>query len=279
MIDKNKFGQLIKSIRDKHKLTQKELADLFSPSLKQQSINAWEKGTCTPNQKHWFKIAELAGIDSNQLYSYVNKNIEYDNESDFALMIVEEVSHLNNEQIERLMQAVTHEYLKRKKIEEYTLAMLKSGVDSWNDWRKTHKKITPILHNIEFKEYGHYRFDNYDFSNMIINRCSAEELTFNNANFAHTDLSNTIFTRSNLTYASFQNSNLENAVINECDLSLATFVETDLTNTSFLNCKIKGTNFMLTNLSVIKASKNLMINDDLVSFDNLSDAIIQQLES
>lgn len=44
MIDKNKFSQLIKSIRDKHKLTQKELADLFSPSLKQQSINAWEKG-------------------------------------------------------------------------------------------------------------------------------------------------------------------------------------------------------------------------------------------
>lgn len=64
-VDKKKLGQKIRSIRINNGLTMEEFGDLFGTS--KGTVNNWEKGRNSPNKRNIKKIANLAGIDVDDL--------------------------------------------------------------------------------------------------------------------------------------------------------------------------------------------------------------------
>ncbi len=65
------LGNNIKSLREKHKETQKDLADLLFISF--QSVSKWEKGETTPDISTLIKIAQHYRVSLNYLVGFENK--------------------------------------------------------------------------------------------------------------------------------------------------------------------------------------------------------------
>lgn len=290
---KTDFSGLIKGIRKKYNLTQKDLANLFEPPIKQQSINSWEKGTCNPDQKHQSKIAELAGIELGDLIGKITNNNKPD-----VYDIIQDVDSLSNEDVDKLLQSLVQKKIENKRLEDYLLMMLKMGADNWNNWMMSNKQDV-YLENINFNNINLTNFDGYDLSNITMVNCGGTSLSFDEADLSNANLSYSKFKNSSFVKASLENSilenasltncnlskvfayriNLKNAVVDNCSLSLSTFVEANLLNASIINCSISNTNFMQTNLNIIGASKNIIAGNDSPIFNTIIDAVNYQFIS
>ena len=141
------------------------------------------------------------------------------------------------------------------------LALLKTGVKSWNSWRAANPCIAPDLENADLEGINLQGF------NLILANCT-------NANLNNADLSNANLASSNLTGASLVRAILSNAKLSqtrliEADLSHATcdramlneavLIEATLYNTTFRHARLMnanlcgailiGTNFKQANIS------------------------------
>ena len=73
--EKEIFPSLVRDIRKKINLSQREFGKLFSPPVKQQSVASWERGLTVPDRKYWSKLAELLDMEVGRFYEYVGTNI------------------------------------------------------------------------------------------------------------------------------------------------------------------------------------------------------------
>ena len=74
MQEKERFRSIVRDLRYKMNLSQKEFGVLFEPSVKQQSVSLWEAGCTIPSPKHWLKLADLLGMDLENFYRYLGVN-------------------------------------------------------------------------------------------------------------------------------------------------------------------------------------------------------------
>lgn len=293
---KKGFSLVIKDIRAKLKLTQKELGNLFDPPIKQQSINGWEKGDCVPNQKYWSKIAELAKMELSELYSYVNKIDNYAQNPDIFSAFIQEVDNFDSQQVEKLIQILADKNKTNKSLDSLIIAMLLSGANNWNSWRELNSNQTLNINDLDLNKIGAINFDNYNLTNVNMSGCIGSNISFYRADLSNCNLTNTNFNKCSFIKASLENSifensiltdcnlskafaynaNFTNAKLNHCDLTLATFVQANFINTSIINCDIDKSNFIKTDLSFIGNSNNIKVSDKL-AFDNLEKAVIYLL--
>ena len=73
-MNQEKFGELIKSIRKEHNLTQKELADKLGVTF--QAVSKWENGKNLPDIAIIKKIAEEFSIDLSVLFEMDSKKVK-----------------------------------------------------------------------------------------------------------------------------------------------------------------------------------------------------------
>lgn len=60
------LGENLKKIRQEHKLTQIELANMLG--ISQKSYSHWENGKCKPNYEKLEKIADFFGVSLDWLF-------------------------------------------------------------------------------------------------------------------------------------------------------------------------------------------------------------------
>lgn len=295
---KKGFSILIKDIRAKLNLSQKDLGNLFEPPIKQQSINGWEKGIHVPNQKYWKKIAELASMELNELYSYVNKIDNYAQNPNILSTIFEEVDNFDSEQIEKLIKILADKNKTNKNLDSLIIAMLLGGANNWNNWRELNSNKALDINNLNLNKIGAINLDNYNLTDVNMSGCIGNNISFCRTDLSNSNLINTKFNNCSFTKASLENSDFENSILigcdlsktfaynanftnakfNHCDLTLATFVQANFTGASLINCNIDKANFINTDLSVVGNSNNIKISDDLFA-DNLEKAVIYLLRN
>lgn len=120
---------------------------------------------------------------------------------------------------------------KREEIRQAHLTELRKGLDSWNQWRRDHPEIRPLLFSAPLRGWDLTKF----------NLC--------NANLIEADLR-----RATLIDTNFHEANLGGAKLNRADLTHANFCrtdlyETDLSKANLTSANLQGTQLARTNFS------------------------------
>jgi hypothetical protein len=139
------------------------------------------------------------------------------------------------------------------------LAILKQGVEVWNQWRQEYDSILPDLigidfteadlNNINLKEANLYQA-NFSKANLV--RANLHEVSFYKTNLHEANLSEASLGYAHLTYATFTYANLSRA-----DLRRSSFIDTNLSHANLTNCSVYG-------ISVWNVQTEGAIQDDLV---------------
>lgn len=95
---------------------------------------------------------------------------------------------------------------------EEQLAILKQGVEDWNEWREIYADIK------------------IDLSRADLSHVHLSQVNLGKANLESTNLLNTFLSDADLSQANFKNANLKSAGLSDADLSGANLTGTDLTN-------------------------------------------------
>jgi hypothetical protein len=153
---------------------------------------------------------------------------------------------------------------------------LKSGAESWNEWRTTDEGRSPDLSDIDFvrdcpSEHGIYglpEFDNYNFSRLNLNRASLRNATFvgcdfSGCHFHFSDLVDSYCLRCNFSGSSLNVSKIGSAQFISCDFSRADLSYCSAEETDFTGSTLVGAN--LSNMSLVKTNfTNAHIEDACV---------------
>jgi len=108
---------------------------------------------------------------------------------------------------------------------EEHLAILKKGVNSWNEWRKLNRSVGPQLCDAEL---------------VGMNLCGAD---FSEANLPRANLTRAVLDGANLTKASLAGANLAGASLEGTDLYASNLAGAIVTNVRFTRSKLFGANF------------------------------------
>jgi len=108
---------------------------------------------------------------------------------------------------------------------EEHLAILKKGVNSWNEWRKLNRSVGPQLGDAEL---------------VGMNLCGAD---FSEANLPRANLTRAVLDGANLTKASLAGANLAGASLEGTDLYASNLAGAIVTNVRFTRSKLFGANF------------------------------------
>ena len=73
MINKDKIADRIKILREKHNLTQAQLAKKLK--ISRASVNAWEMGISTPSVAFIIELSELFNVSTDYLLGTLKNNI------------------------------------------------------------------------------------------------------------------------------------------------------------------------------------------------------------
>ena len=143
------------------------------------------------------------------------------------------------------------------------LDMLNSGVEAWNNWRRTDEGCYVDLSDIDFvsdcpKVEGFYNlpeFNYYNFSGLNINRASLRngmfiDCDFSDSNLYSSDLVDSYCQGCDFSRAKLTVSRIGSAVFEDCDFSNANLSYCSAEETSFKGSKLVGTN--LSNMSLVK---------------------------
>lgn len=121
---------------------------------------------------------------------------------------------------------------RRETIKQSHLAILKDGVDRWNEWRKENPQVRPLL---------------YDINDLSIEALPAG---LKDANFSNAVLIKSNLSRQILEGANFHEANLGQANLSHARLKGANFCRTDLYGTNLSHAKLHGANLQGTQLAM-----------------------------
>jgi uncharacterized protein YjbI with pentapeptide repeats len=145
------------------------------------------------------------------------------------------------------------------------LEKLKSGPDSWNEWRLTDEGRSVDLSDTDFVRdcpsgdglYDLPEFNGFNFSGINMNRVSMR-----NSTFIDCDFSNSHFHFSDLVDSYCLNCNFSGAGLNVSKIGSAEFVDCNFTDADLSYCSAEETNFTgsvlvntnLSNMSLVKTN-------------------------
>jgi uncharacterized protein YjbI with pentapeptide repeats len=107
---------------------------------------------------------------------------------------------------------------------EEQIALIRQGIEAWNDWREKNQNIIPDLREANLS--------NLDLSGANFSNLNLRKVNFYGSNLDRTDLNN-----ANLDRANFRAANLNNANLNNCNLDYAIFKETIITSSTIIDEK------------------------------------------
>ena len=138
------------------------------------------------------------------------------------------------------------------------LAILKQGVEIWNNWKKDNPEITVDLSNTKLIDLD---LSNIDLSNAILSNTDCKNtkfedsklwsVNFNHANLEHTSFISAVLLGCNFQHARLTNSHLFQANAFEADFSyanlyLASFAYSELSRTKFIKTYSRKADFSYT---------------------------------
>lgn len=144
---------------------------------------------------------------------------------------------------------------------EEHLAILRQGVEAWNQWREEHRKIRPFL-----------KMGNWDNSFYIyppdLSQADLNHVNLKNADFSETILVGTCLQSACLQGANFTKANLKAAKLRKANLNQAHLVLADLSNIDLIgadisNANLNEANLRFANLSFANLSKTNFVKANL----------------
>lgn len=121
------------------------------------------------------------------------------------------------------------------------LAIIKQGVNVWNEWRKQNPEVKPDLRKAELR--------GYDFHEIDLHDGDLDSADFYRTDFSEANLCNANLHMAHLYRANFYKANLTDAIIRGADLVRAKLIETNLQNTDLRWVKLGEANLRHANLT------------------------------
>jgi uncharacterized protein YjbI with pentapeptide repeats len=129
---------------------------------------------------------------------------------------------------------------------EAHLAILKQGVQTWNEWRKAHPEVTPDLTECHLAKAD---LENVNFRTTYLNGTDLSQANLKNANLSPAGLSTVKFTGANLSGARLQESDLRGVDFSGACLSKANLRGANLSEARFKGTLIRAADFTRASLN------------------------------
>jgi hypothetical protein len=126
------------------------------------------------------------------------------------------------------------------------LRILRSGKAAWNQWRREHVEVHPMLAAHDFTECdADLVLDGYDFSYTNFTQASLRSMSLRDANFhqailAKADLAGAHLEESNFCRTDFYETNFEGAWLTGANLQGVQLTKTNLTGAHLSGCRVYG---------------------------------------
>lgn len=140
------------------------------------------------------------------------------------------------------------------------LAILKQGVEAWNQWRKAHPDTQPDL---LLEEFGAIDLRGFDFSGANLSSSSFRNADLRRADFCHANLSN----------ADLSESDLRGADLGVADLCETNLERTNLTDADFQFANLSWTRLCGADLTRAHLGRTVLASVDLRDAHGLSGCI------
>jgi uncharacterized protein YjbI with pentapeptide repeats/DNA-binding XRE family transcriptional regulator len=273
----NLFPKLIKEIRAKMDLTQRELGQLFEPPITAQSVGQWERGENAPDRKYWSRLAELLQMDLGQFSEYVETGLIP--KSSYIDEIVKKIKSLPLEALEAVTQATAEKWGEFDEVKPTAnnqhLALLKKGTMAWNRWRERNPDIRPELYRVDLSRLRYPDLQGANLSGADLREAQLDKANLVGADLFDCDLSGADLKSANLSKADLSKANLKDA-----DLSDSWLVSANLRWANLSAANLKGANLNEANLKQTNLSEADLTFADLrwalLVETNLEGAILKQ---
>jgi hypothetical protein len=126
------------------------------------------------------------------------------------------------------------------------LRILRMGKAAWNQWRREHPEVHPMLAAHDFAEHdAGLVLDGYDFSYTNFTQAALRDRWLRNANFHQAILAKADFTgahleESNFCRTDFYETNFDGASLNGANLQGVQLAKTNLTRADLRGCRVYG---------------------------------------
>lgn len=161
---------------------------------------------------------------------------------------------------------------------EEQLAILKQGVDVWNQWREENPNIKIDLTKVHLvaQDFTMINFENADlegsnFQKTELVKTNLRGTNLTNVDFRYTRLWGSDLSRANLTNADFNSANLNGSILNNANLSKAKFINAGFFDADLRNAYLIGADFLSANLGRADFRK-AKFNDTSFNHANLEKA-------
>ncbi|MEK6411112.1 MAG: toll/interleukin-1 receptor domain-containing protein [Acidobacteriota bacterium] len=135
------------------------------------------------------------------------------------------------------------------------IRILKSGVGTWNQWRKANPKTKPNLKGVRLIGPN---LCGYNISDPELKKPDITPAELENVNFSHTDLSDGVLIGAELEGADFTGANLERADLYSAILFGAKFHDTNLKGASLVGASLSHAHFRAADLTGTRLSGALI---------------------
>jgi len=130
------------------------------------------------------------------------------------------------------------------------VAILKQGVEVWNQWRNDYPYLTPDLSNANFSGINltNANFNNSNLENIFLRNTILNYVDFTNANLIQADLRHTYLVKADLCGSTLNRAYLTRAYVKDAVLIYTNLATCDLTKVDFIDSNLAGANFTDANL-------------------------------
>jgi uncharacterized protein YjbI with pentapeptide repeats len=135
----------------------------------------------------------------------------------------------------------------RETIRDNHYAILKQGVEHWNNWRRTAPSTRPLLFGLDLRKeaLGLPDLNSVDFANANLIESKLMEMSLIRANFHEANLGGADLFHADLTEANFcrtdlYRTNLSDAILHGANLQGTQLAMTNLTGSKLKECRIYG---------------------------------------
>lgn len=149
------------------------------------------------------------------------------------------------------------------------LAILRQGVEVWNQWRKDNPNLIPELDEANLEKIGFYEIN---FAGANLRQANFSEAHLKRANFKRANLKRATFMHTFLKGANFSEAHLNEAFFAGANLSKAKFIKANLRDTDFSGAFLSGADLSEANLY------GASLNGARVNAANLSDTCLIKAE-
>lgn len=126
---------------------------------------------------------------------------------------------------------------------EEHVAILKRGVEAWNQWRRENPDVRPDLRHLNFETIPDVTDYGPDLENINLSYTALQKTSFRNARLYKANLQEADLPFADLCYACFVDSNLSGAVVRVARLGSAVFQNCNLRGADLAYCSAKETSF------------------------------------